>query len=375
MNMESEFMMKIGILTHYNVNNQGAQLQMYALYSKIKELGHEPFILTYVKNYDFDLEKKLRFNVSIKSIPYYIKNYLLKNGIGSVYRNYQKLKLNKQFRKKYFNFENYTATNIDMAIIGSDEVFSIPMGVNMMMYGHCVGTKNVVSYAPSFGQTDMKLLEVRNAKVLIQEGLKKFVTLSARDENTAYMIQALTGKDPVMVCDPAILYEFKEELNIGSKKIPNKKYMVIYAYDYNMTDDSEIRAIKEYAKKNNLLLVSPGTYHKWCDKNISCNALEWLNIIRHAECVVTDTFHGTITATIMNVPMAILIRDQLNSNKMTDLLKKLGIEDRRLEKITLKNIEEIYSKTINFDEINDNIKSLRKIGCDYLIEAINKCKG
>ena len=24
--------MKIGILTHYDVNNQGAQLQMYALY-------------------------------------------------------------------------------------------------------------------------------------------------------------------------------------------------------------------------------------------------------------------------------------------------------------------------------------------------------
>ena len=31
--------MKIGILTHYNVNNQGAQLQMYALYNKLKELG------------------------------------------------------------------------------------------------------------------------------------------------------------------------------------------------------------------------------------------------------------------------------------------------------------------------------------------------
>ena len=39
--------MKIGILTHYNVNNQGAQLQLYALSSYLKELGHDVYVLTY----------------------------------------------------------------------------------------------------------------------------------------------------------------------------------------------------------------------------------------------------------------------------------------------------------------------------------------
>ncbi len=32
--------MKIGILTHYDVNNQGAQLQMYALKRELEKLGH-----------------------------------------------------------------------------------------------------------------------------------------------------------------------------------------------------------------------------------------------------------------------------------------------------------------------------------------------
>ena len=159
--------MKIGILTHYDVNNQGAQLQMYALYKKLEELGHEPIVLTYVKNYDFDKEKKLRYQASIKSIPYYIKNYLLKSGIGATYRNYEKLKLNKKFRKENFRFDNYATADIDMAIVGSDEVFSIPMGVNMMMYGHCVSTNKMISYAPSFGQTDIQLLEKHNAKTIV----------------------------------------------------------------------------------------------------------------------------------------------------------------------------------------------------------------
>lgn len=52
--------MKIGILTHYDVNNQGAQLQMYALYSKLEELGHTPKVLTYSKNYDFKMEERLK---------------------------------------------------------------------------------------------------------------------------------------------------------------------------------------------------------------------------------------------------------------------------------------------------------------------------
>ena len=366
--------MKIGILTHYDVNNQGAQLQMYALYKSLEKMGHEPVILTYVKNYDFDLEKKLRFQVSIKSIPYYMKNYLIKTGIISTYRNYKKLKLNKNFRKNNFNFDNYATADIDMAIVGSDEVFSIPMGVNMMMYGHCVNTDKMVAYAPSFGQTDIELLERHNAKTLVQEGLKKFIYLSARDKNTYNIIKELTGRELEMVCDPAILYRFTQREIEGNIKVPKEEYMVVYAYDHNMTDEKEIKAIKEYAKENNLKIVSPGTYHKWCDKNISCNALQWIEIIKNAKCVVTDTFHGTIVSTITNVPMAVLIRDSLNSNKMTDLLKKLGIEDRRLKLINKKELNKVLNAKIEFKQINNNIETLRLSSTKYLENAIRECE-
>ena len=355
--------MRIGILTHYDVNNQGAQLQMYALYKELEKLGHEPVILTYVKNYDFDLEKKLR---------YYIKNYLIDCGIGATYRNYKKLKKNKEFRKNCFTFENYATSKIDMAIVGSDEVFSIPMGVNMMMYGHCVSTDKMISYAPSFGQTDIALLEKHNAKKLVQEGLKKFVDLSARDENTAQIIEKLTGRVPTMVCDPVLLYDFKDTK--VKMKIPKKKYMVIYAYDFNITDEEEVKAIKQYAKEKGLITVSPGTYHKWCDKNISCNALEWVEIFKNAECVVTDTFHGTITSIITNKPMAVLIRNKLNSNKMIDLLDRCNISNRRLKEISKKELDKVFSQKINFKQVNERVLELRKNGENYLKKAIGKCK-
>ena len=45
--------MKIGILTHYQVHNHGAILQMYGLYYTLKSLDYTPYILTYEKNFDF----------------------------------------------------------------------------------------------------------------------------------------------------------------------------------------------------------------------------------------------------------------------------------------------------------------------------------
>lgn len=366
--------MKIGILTHYDVNNQGAQLQMYAMTKELEKLGHEVKILTYVKNYDFDIEKKLKYQPSLKSIPTYMKEYLLKRGIGSVIRNYKKLKANKNFRNKVFKFENYATADIDMAVVGSDEVFSIPMGINMMMYGHGVNTNKMISYAPAFGQTNMELLEKRHAKTLVAEGLNNFIDISARDEHTKKLIEDLTGRNVTMVCDPAILHKFEDDEIKTGIKLPEKKYLVVYAYDFNMTEENEVNSIKEYAKKNNLITVSPGTYHKWCDRNISCNALEWVEVIKNAECVVTDTFHGTITATIMNVPTAVLIRNSLNSNKMTDLLNKLGITDRRLNQLSLEELENVFGKETDFGNVNKNIESLRRESLEYLKNAIKKCE-
>ena len=98
--------MKAGILTHYNVNNLGAQLQMYAMYKILEELNFEPIVLTYNKNFDFVSEDEKKKNiVSISSIPYFINEYILKKGIGITYFNYKKYTKNKKFRKDSFKFK------------------------------------------------------------------------------------------------------------------------------------------------------------------------------------------------------------------------------------------------------------------------------
>lgn len=360
--------MKVGILTHYDVNNQGAQLQMYALYNQLKKMGYIPKILTYVKNYDFQQIEKIRNQVTIKSVPYFIKNYLLEKGIGSTLFNVKKYMKNKKFRLNYFNYENYATADIDYAVVGSDEVFSIPMGVNMMMYGHCVNTNNIISYAPSFGQTDINLMEEYHCKELIAIGLSKFKKISARDKNTYNIIKSLTGKEASIICDPVLLYDFS---NTKTKiSFSNKRYLLVYSYERNMMDKNEINAIKEYARNNNLITVSAGTYHKWCDKNISCNCLEWIEYFRGAEAVITDTFHGTIVSIISHTPMAVLVRN-INTNKLTDLLNRTGTADRRIKKVSLEQLEFVFKKNEDFNIIDSHLKKLRDDAINFLQKALN----
>ena len=76
--------MKIGILTHYNVNNQGAQLQMLAMKCYLEEMGHRVCILTYEKNFDFDKAEAKKNSMSLRNFPYYIKNYLFDKGIDKI---------------------------------------------------------------------------------------------------------------------------------------------------------------------------------------------------------------------------------------------------------------------------------------------------
>lgn len=364
--------MNVGILTHYDVNNLGAQLQMYATYNKLKELGHTPVILTYNKNFDFEYEQKLRNQISAKSIPYIFREFVLKKGIRQTWHNTKKYKINQKFRKEHFTFSFYASTDLDAVIIGADEVFSLQVGINMMMYGHGLLTKNCIAYAPSFGETTMEVLEKHNATALIGAGLSRFVALSARDDHTYKMEEELTGRKPVKVCDPVILYDFGRSY-VSIKEI-GSEYVGIYSYDRNMTDEKEIQAIIQFAKKRNLKTVSIGNFHKWCDFNLTCDCLEWLEYMRQAKYVITDTFHGAVVSTILHKEVAIMKRG-INTNKLTALMQDTCMENRGVAALTEKELEKIFSQSTDFRQVDEALLKIRDGSNIYIKSALELCKG
>ena len=240
-----------------------------------------------------------------------------------------------------------------------------------MMYGHTVPAKHIFSYAASFGQTDTKCIAEKHCTALIASGFKTFNAICVRDQASADTVTSLTGITPKICFDPVLLYGFEKELKSTSYEVPKRPYLVVYAYDNRLNEPEEVAPIIDFARKHRLQIISPGFYHKWADKNINVTPLELLQVIKRAKYVVTDTFHGSVMASLLNRPFAVLIRES-NRNKISYLLDSLGLQTQSVGQ--LPKLETVLSKPVDWQLISKNIEHLREEGLAYLQGVLNEQK-
>ena len=366
-------MKKAGIITHYDVHNHGAHLQLYALTKCLERIGYEAKALRFQKNYDFmgGAEAGKKYNISIRSIPTYIK-YTLSNGVDRTTYNIKKRKTLASFRTYHGLVGEYYsgAKGLDAVVIGSDEIFSIEAGPNPWYYGIGVPCDYEISYAASFGPTTLKMIEEHNVASMVEAGLKNLKHIAVRDRNSAEIVEHFTGNKPTIVCDPVLLFDFPEQLNAEAidkfKSERTGKYCIVYSYDYNMNDDQTVKAIKGYANKRGLKIYSVGYFHRWCDKNIGVDPLDIFKWFSGAEIVFTDTFHGTVISLETGTQFISQIRG--NGNKLVYLLEQYGVSERKVSGFN--DIEEIVKTPIDYSAVNQTISKIRTESLLYLKKAL-----
>lgn len=361
--------MKFGIITHYDVHNHGALLQLNALIQVLANKGIEAYALQFDKNYDFlGVKLKSKYNISIKSIPFYLK-YLKEQGLKKTLFNIKKRKILEKFKREQLLIGGYYTDEKDLnaVIIGSDEVFALHTGPTPVFWGYALPSDNVFVYAGCFGPTTIKDITKKHCLSFVKGGLENMKALSVRDKNSYDIIKALTGKNAEMVCDPVLLYGYKKELKQQSK-INLKPYLLIYAYDSNMNDATEIQAIRKYAKAHNLQIISAGFYHQWCDKNINVDPIRLLSYFRDAHSVITDTFHGSVMSILTNAEFAVKLRG--NGNKLGNLLEEYGLTERIITPD--KGLNQLFSAKINWNNVNAELSKRRKDSMDYLTKNISQ---
>ncbi len=357
--------MDIGILTYYGVHNHGAVLQANGLQQVLRGMGHNVRFLSFERSYEYISEEQTKkYKLGLASIPFYFK-YMIEKGPDNILYNYKKRNTLKTFRASSFNLStSYNSFEGDAVVIGSDEVFSIEIGYNPMMYGYGLKAKKIVSYAGSFGPTTNEEIKQKGKAEAIKQGLEHFAAISVRDQNSQSVIKELCNKDVPLVCDPVILYGYKKEM--GQFVPPEAGYIVIYAYDNRMNDEEEVKAIKAYAKEHGLKIYSVGYYHKWCDRNIDASPTELFGWIRNADLTITDTFHGSVISIICNTPMAVKLRG--NANKLSYLLSEYGLSDRIMD--TFIDLAKVTKLPIDFDDVNRRLEEKREASLLYLKHAI-----
>ncbi len=195
----------------------------------------------------------------------------------------------------------------------------------------------------------------------------KYITV--RDKNSAEVVEALTGKEPPIVDDPVLLYGYREEIEKMERPIYYSDYILVYAYDYRMNNPEEVKAIKEYAKRNGLKTLSPGFYHGWCDINVNVDPINLLSYFKYAKAVITDTFHGSIMSIITSSTFAVRTRES-NHLKLTNLLKEYGLTNRIFNDWS--DFDVAISQTINYSAVNAEVERRRAMSMTELQKMINQ---
>ena len=369
-------MKKAGIITHYNVHNHGAHLQLFALIQELKKLGYDAKALQFQKNYDFmgGAEAGKKYNISLRSIPTYLK-YTVQNGVDRTVYNVRKREILSEFRKKHDVVGAYysEAKHIDLVVIGSDEIFSIEAGPNPWYYGIGVPCGNQISYAASFGPTTLEMIEQHNVGTLVKAGIENICGITVRDQNSANIVKLFSGRDVPIVCDPVLLHDFSSLLS--KKRIEKfkhthpEKYCIVYSYDYNMNDETTVSSIRKYAAKRGLKIYSLGYFHKWCDGNPNVPPLELFLWFKCADMIFTDTFHGSVISLATKSQFISLIRN--NKNKLAFLMQQYGVDNRVTSDFT--DIESLVAKPIEYSMVSKTILKIREESKRALIEAIEEC--
>ena len=359
--------MKYGIITHYDVHNHGALLQLNGLAKVLNGLGINASALQFEKNYDFlGLKIKAKYEISLKSVGIYW-DYLKNNGLGQTLFNYKKKKILETFKahEKLVGGYYTECGELDGVVVGSDEVFALHTGPTPVFFGHALPTNKVFSYAGCFGPTTIEEVDQLHCRPLVASGLKNMIGMGMRDQNSIRIAEELTGKKAVLVCDPVILYGYEKEM--ANMVNPMKeKYIVVYSYDGKFEEFAE--EIKAYAHKHGLKIVSPGFYQKWADVNVNIDPVNLLAWFKGAECVVTNTFHGCVMSIISGTDMAVSLRG--NANKLFNLMTEYEIVDRELGNGN--SLEQILGKKINWTVVNEQVKIRRTQSLDYLKKMIAK---
>lgn len=299
--------MRVYTITFHCAHNYGAMLQAFALQNYLIKEGYESKII------DF---RPLKFREAYE-IKIFSRNFSAKKTVVNLLTYFIRFKKYKKFNefmnrylqlteKTYYTVEelNNNFPQCDIVISGSDQVWNPEISLLEPYYldfGDNIVKK--VSYAASFGvsEIDKKYTDT----------IKKYISnvneISVREIQGKNIVEQLCNKKAEVVLDPVFLLDEKEWEELIIKPRLKKKYVLIYSLEIN---NQLINVATKIANKENLeiIILNPTSSLKSIIKSrvykgkkiMGVGPQEYLGLIKYAEFVVTNSFHGTAFSLIFN---------------------------------------------------------------------------
>lgn len=364
-------MKKIGVLTYHTGYNYGASLQAYALQTTIKKLGLNSEIINFetdrfVASREMFSHKPMRIKEWIKiisRIPYY--KSLKKRQV--LFDDYTKNCLNITPRYTTENEVIKHATDYDTIVCGSDQIWNLSQNdapaANPIFFLNFEKKQRRISYAASFGKW---VKEAPQNEDVFLKWLKEFDMLSVREMSGVEYVKSL-GLDCELVLDPTLLLDAEEYDEICAERLINEPYVLLFSW---ACTSEVVEVAKKVADDLNLPLINivppPRAMFKGVKRKLDVGPREFLSMVKHAEFVVTNSFHGTVFSTTFEKPFVSLVSGEADP-RMKSILGQLGLDDVL---VTADGVNVEKSMRVDYSQVADKKAKLRKSSIDYLKRAL-----
>lgn len=385
-------MKKLGLCVRYDCNNYGSMLQILATQKAIEECGWQYEII----RYDKKTPKFIIKNLSRVFNPYFMRGKMI--GIAKKIslkmhpemenRNSKRLAIFREYRNKYigpyssickgFDSLIQSANDYDAVMVGSDQLWT-PAGLMTKFYNLLFVPDSIrkISLATSFGVTEIPKDQIK----LTKQYINRIDFLSVREVSGQKIIKKLTEREAVIAVDPTLLFDGEEWLEIFEYE---KQSEEPYIFAYFLGDNNAHRdAVEQFAKKKKLRVITCPHMDEFVERDMTfgddqrfeVSPVDFLNLVRGAEYIVTDSFHGSVFSILNHKKFLTVNRysDSLRKAKNTridSLFSLLGIENRHYINESL-DIEKAIEADIDYAEIDKRLSDLRDKTFDFLKKSLS----
>lgn len=350
-------MKKIRLLTFHNAHNYGALLQCRALSAELTKYG-ECKLINYIGE-----------SINYGIISRYAGS---KNKLKALLR-YFPLKRRYIRMKKYIDsFEQTPLCNHEtvkdlqlrdcLCVVGSDQVWACWKKYDPVYFFKDIKAKKKISYAASMGKSEIPI-GLQNE---IGHCLFDFSNISVREKSAANLLEKIYSIKPNIVIDPVFLQDKSFWSREASFIRTPPRYILTYFLDVPDNAREIVNAMKVRLEIPVISINSIYNGRKYgADKDIvDAGPKEFVWLFEHADFVLTSSFHGTAFSLVFEKQFY-TIPHRTTSERMVDLLKSIGLEDRLITKV-----DNIEARPIEYDVIRNNISSKVKDSKQYLQFAI-----
>lgn len=379
--------------------NYGSVLQSIALFTLVNSLGYQCRIINhgnFINNPKpsedeiamLGLDEEGSSGISAPMSPEERKNLenkVMRYRFGKFCQNFFKYDDRLKHLKTGGEADWEQCRNYDAFICGSDQVWNPQPGwFTPANYLQFAPKGKRISYAASLGQNKISFRKQVNMP-LWKHYLSEMTFLSGREEQSSQILRSISNKEVTTVLDPTLMFSADEWIKlIPHGTLPRKlkyfiekkeKYIVCYLlHGYNRYKKS----IENYANKHNYKIAwltgTDITLEEGFNR-VETNPGGFLQLIKNASAVCTDSFHGACFSIIFRKPFVSAIIGGMDKNaeiydiRKYDLLDRFGIPERA---VTEDNID-ILDTPIPYDKVNLKIVEQQKVSFNYLSHALKTC--